>query len=103
MTLESNEIDSINCVQSALPVAIHVDMEGRVHVREGFADAQCKVDTTQLLLSLLLLPLLLLSLVLLPLLLLLLLLLLVLLLLLILPLLVWAVGDYYYYYNYYYY
>ena len=53
MTLESNEIDSINCVQSALPVAINVDMEGWVHVREGFADAQCKVDTTQLLLSLL--------------------------------------------------
>ena len=50
MTLESNEIDSINCVQSALPVAINVDMEGRVHVREGFADAQCKVDTTLLLL-----------------------------------------------------
>ena len=77
MTLESNEIDSINCVQSALPVAINVDMEGRVRVREGFADAQCKVDTTLLLLSslllLLLLPLLLLSLVLLPLLLLLLL------------------------------
>ena len=60
MTLESNEIDSINCVQSALPVAINVDMEGRVHVREGFADAQCKVDTTLLLLLLSLLLLLLL-------------------------------------------
>ncbi len=69
MTLESNEIDSINCVQSALPVAINVDMEGRVHVREGFADAQCKVDTTLLLLAsllVLLLQLLLLALVLSP-------------------------------------